>query len=166
MFCYSQMWSACEEQFQYPIRHLIIRFCVDGEVPRNREMGNSNYCNPLKFGRRLGNSAVETPGKIQSQPTILNTNAMTARDLIYEAFYRVRTHVLCLCYCFNSLWPSDARHMATSIRSTWLGDLRHQVISWTDVDFSSVIFSDIHRRATSQPMPKPLFCIMSLKFIF
>ena len=69
----------------------------------------------------------------------------------------------------NSLWPSDAiwRHRSgsTLARVNACDAWQHQVITKTNVDFSSVRFSDNHLRAFSQEMPKPTLTKISLKII-
>ena len=73
-------------------------------------------------------------------------------------------------WLFNSLWSSGAiwRHRSASTLvqvMACFGAVRHQAITWTYVDFSSVRFCGIHLRAISQLVPEPLFCIMSLNII-
>ena len=69
---------------------------------------------------------------------------------------------------FNSLWPSDAtwhhRSGSTSVHwlMQWLVAWWNQAFTWTSVNFSIVMFCDIHLRAISQRVPKLLSC-MSLK---
>ena len=51
----------------------------------------------------------------------------------------------------------------------WLVAWRHQAITWTNVDLSSVRLSDIHLRASSQEIPQPsitefIWKIKDLKF--
>ena len=43
---------------------------------------------------------------------------------------------------------------------------RHQAITWTNVDWSSVKFSDIHIRAISQEMPQPSITKIHLKITY
>ena len=59
----------------------------------------------------------------------------------------------------KSLRPSHAiwRHRSGSTLA-W----RHQAITWTDVDLSSVRASGIHLRAISWEIPRPPFTIISL----
>ena len=45
-------------------------------------------------------------------------------------------------------------------------DWRHQAITWTNVDWSSVKSSDIHIRAISQEMPQPSITKICLKIAF
>ena len=45
---------------------------------------------------------------------------------------------------------------------TW----RHQAITWTTVNFSSVRFSNIHLRTISQDIPEPSITEISLKITF
>ena len=45
----------------------------------------------------------------------------------------------------------------------WLVAWRHQTITWTNVDWSSVKSSDIHIRAISQEMPQPTITKICLK---
>ena len=45
----------------------------------------------------------------------------------------------------------------------WLVAWRHQAITWTNVDWSSVKSSDVHMRAVSQEIPQPLTTKISLK---
>ena len=52
----------------------------------------------------------------------------------------------------------------------WLGAIRHQAITWTNVDFPLVRFHGIHLRALSNFtasgwVPMLLFCIMILKIV-
>ena len=57
-------------QFEYLIRHFIIRSC---EVwSRKIYSLNNNTCITLKFGRCLGSSAAEIAVKLQSDQIILN----------------------------------------------------------------------------------------------
>ena len=45
----------------------------------------------------------------------------------------------------------------------WLVAWRHQAITWTNVDWSSVKSTDIHIRAISQEMPQPPITKIYLK---
>ena len=65
--------------------------------------------------------------------------------------------------------PDGDRDLAQHWLRLWLVAWRHQAITWTNVDWSSVKSSDIHIRAISQEMPQPSdtkIClkITSLKF--
>ena len=48
----------------------------------------------------------------------------------------------------------------------WLDAWWHQAITWTNADFSSVRFCDIHLRAISQQGPELLFGTMSLLYFY
>ena len=48
----------------------------------------------------------------------------------------------------------------------WLVAWRHQVITWTNVDWSSVKSSDIHIRVISQEMPQPSITKIHLKITY
>ena len=66
----------------------------------------------------------------------------------------------------NSLWPSDTiwRQISGSTLAQVMGCCwRHPAITWTNVDLSSVKFSDIHIRAISQEMPRPSITKICLK---
>ena len=58
--------------------------------------------------------------------------------------------------CYNLL-------LSVSINIYCQSAVRHQTIIWTNVDVSSMEFCGIHLRTISQPVPKLLFCIRSLK---
>ena len=58
--------------------------------------------------------------------------------------------------CYNLL-------LSVSINIYCQSAVRHQTIIWTNVDVSSMEFCSIHLRTISQPVPKLLFCIRSLK---
>ena len=75
----------------------------------------------------------------------------------------------CLSFKINSLRPSDAiwRHKSGStLAQVWLAAWRHQAITWTNVDLSSVRSSGIHQRAISWEIPQPPFTQVSLKITF
>ena len=61
----------------------------------------------------------------------------------------------------NSLWPSDA--ICQHWLRQWLVAWRHQAITWTNVDWSSVKSSDIHIRAISKEMTQPSITKICLK---
>ena len=76
----------------------------------------------------------------------------------------------------NPLWPSDAiwrqwlrsgstmaQVMACGPSNAGRLGARHQAITWTNVDWSSVKSSDIHVRAISQQMPQPSIIICIIK---
>ena len=66
----------------------------------------------------------------------------------------------------NSLWPRDAiwRHRSVlTLAQVWLVAWRHQAITWTNVDLSSIRSSDIHLRAISQEIPQPSVTIICSK---
>ena len=46
------------------------------------EAGHLNYCTILKFDRHISSSAVEVPGKIQSDRLILDTNLSSVTQLL------------------------------------------------------------------------------------
>ena len=100
--------------------------------------------------------------------------------------------IICVLTILNSLWPIDticqhrsrsglAQVMACCLTAPShyivlthcglvmpYGDidqhwLRHQAITWTNVDFSSVMSHDIHLREISQEIPRPSIIEMSLK---
>ena len=48
----------------------------------------------------------------------------------------------------------------------WLVAWRHQAITWTNVDLSSVRFSGIHLRAISQEIPQPSITKIHLKITY
>ena len=48
----------------------------------------------------------------------------------------------------------------------WLDALRHQAITWTNVDLSSVRSTVIHLRAISSEVPQPPFAKVSLKITY
>ena len=48
----------------------------------------------------------------------------------------------------------------------WLGPVRHQSITWTNVDLSSVRFSGIHLRAISQKIHQPLISELVWKLTY
>ena len=63
------------------------------------------------------------------------------------------------------LWPSDTIWQQRS--GSTLAQVmawRHQAITWTNVDWSSVKSSDIHIRAISQEMPQPSITKICLNF--
>ena len=43
---------------------------------------------------------------------------------------------------------------------------RHQAITWTNIDWSSVMLSDIHIRLISQDMPQPSVAKIRLKIMY
>ena len=48
----------------------------------------------------------------------------------------------------------------------WLVAWWHQAITWTNVDLSSVTYSDIHLMATIQGIPHPSITVISLKITY
>ena len=61
--------------FQYPIRHLIVRY---REVLKSRD-GSLNCRIALKFDMHTGSDAAEEPAIFHSDQTILNINLADAR---------------------------------------------------------------------------------------
>ena len=77
-----------------------------------------------------------------------------------------------LSYCHNMYWsvnsliPSDAiwQHRSKSaLAQVWLVAWRHQAITRTNVDLSSVRFCGVHVRTISQEIPQPSITKISLK---
>ena len=70
---------------------------------------------------------------------------------------------------FNLFWHSDAiwplRSESTLFR-LWLVAWRHQAITWTNVDISSINPTDIHVRRTAQEIPQSSSTKISLKFTY
>ena len=68
----------------------------------------------------------------------------------------------------NSLWHSDTiwRHQSWSTLAQIMAWCRHQAITWTNVDLSSVRSSGIHLSAILQEMPQPSVTKISLKFTY
>ena len=66
------------------------------------------------------------------------------------SLYRFMLKCVVRRFNFNLLWFSDTIWWPT----------QHQTITWANVEFSLVRFSDFHLRAISQHMPKLLSCIM------
>ena len=67
---------------------------------------------------------------------------------------------------FNSLWPSDTlwrQRSGSTLAQVMVVAWRHQAITWTNVDWSSVKSSDIHIRTISQEMPEPSITKVRLK---
>ena len=59
--------------------------------------------------------------------------------------------------------PCGDRDLGQHWLRKWLVVWRHQAITWTNVDWSSVESSDIHIRAISQEMPRPSITKIHLK---
>ena len=57
-----------------------------------------------------------------------------------------------LTYC-GLVMPDGDRDLGQHWLRQWIVAWRHQAITWTNVDWSSMKFSDIHIRAISQQMP-------------
>ena len=79
---------------------------------------------------------------------------------------------LIFCACFNSFWPSDATWRPGSgstlgqVMACCLTALIHYLKSWTNIDFSSVRFNDVHLTAISQDIPQPSITEFSLKITY
>ena len=59
--------------------------------------------------------------------------------------------------------PYDDRDLGQHWFRQWLAAWRHQAITWTNVDLSSIAYSDIHMRAILQEIPQPWIPKISLK---
>ena len=62
--------------------------------------------------------------------------------------------------------PYGGRDLVQHWLRQWLVAWRHQAITWTNVDLSSVRSIDIHLRAILQKIPQPPIIKISLKIIF
>ena len=111
--------------------------------------------------------------KLATNSTLLMARMQTAvvpsfqEGLLYE-----KHEVLILNSTIQDVWrvkrsKSSALtgHMTSEIRSTLAQVMaqRHQAITWTNVDWSSVRFSDIHQRAMSRAIPQPSISKISMK---
>ena len=61
--------------------------------------------------------------------------------------------------------PYGDRDLGLHWLMQWLVAWRHQAITWTNVDWSSVKSSDIHIRVISQEMPQPSITKIRLKIL-
>ena len=62
--------------------------------------------------------------------------------------------------------PYGNRDLGQHWLRQWLVAWQHQAITWTNVDWSSVKFSDIHIRAISQEVPQPSVTKIHLKITY
>ena len=62
--------------------------------------------------------------------------------------------------------PYGSRDLGQHWLRQWLGAWRHQAITWTNVDLSSLRSSDIHLRAVSHLIPLPPFTKIRLKIAY
>ena len=62
--------------------------------------------------------------------------------------------------------PHDDRDLGQHWLRLWLVAWRHQAITWTNADLSSVRSSDIHLRTISQGIPRPTITKISFKIIY
>ena len=83
-----------------------------------------------------------------------------SHSLLVRASYGVSFEDLTHC---GLVTPYDNRDLGQHWFRQWLVAWRHQAITWTNVDWSSVTYSDIHLRAISQEIPQPWIPKISLK---
>ena len=97
---------------------------------------------------------------------------LNSRLQIYNAILPSRTVQMmpsCLMFFLTHcglMTPFGDRDQGQHSLRQWLVAWRHQAITWTDVDWSSVKSSDIHIRANPQEMPQPPISTIRLKFVY
>ena len=64
------------------------------------------------------------------------------------------------------MMPYGDRDLGQHWLRSWLGAVRHQAITWTNVDLSSERSSDIHLRTISEAKSMPTITEVSLQIIF
>ena len=82
--------------------------------------------------------------------------ACTINRFLSSTLGRILTH-------WGLVTPHGDRELSQPWLRKWLVAWRHQAITWTNVDWSSVKSSDIHVRAISQEMPQPSITKICLK---
>ena len=85
-----------------------------------------------------------------------------ALSVISPVMWNIKTH---LTHC-GLVTPYGDRDLGQLWLRQWLVAWRHQAITWTNVDWSSVKSSDIHIRAISQEMPQPPITNICLKITY
>ena len=90
--------------------------------------------------------------------------------VVPQSILKVRTDQFCLSYFLSSslthcglVKPYGDRDLGQHWLRYWLVAWRHQTITWTTVDWSSMKSSDIHSREISQEMPQPSITKICLK---
>ena len=84
----------------------------------------------------------------------VNRNTYTVYKVLYCSICHTMETEICCFRVIDSLWPSIAIWWHRTWL-TWLVAWRHQPITWTDVDLSSVRSSGSHLRAILQQIPQP-----------
>ena len=81
------------------------------------------------------------------------------RTVLCANHYNILTHC-------GLVTPYGVRDLGQHWLRQWLVAWRHQAITWTNIDLSSVRSSGIHLRAISREMPQPPFTTFSLKITY
>ena len=127
------------------------------------------------WGQRSGSTFAQTMACCLTSPShyLVHCGFCGIRmGAIYLEILMISICKIELCYNrpkSNSLWPSDTiwqHRSGSTLVQVMVVAWRHQAITWTNVDLSSVRFRDIQLRGISQDITQPSITKFSLKITY